>query len=296
MMALLSSGLFRGEGAFLGLLMVEGLAFLGYGAGVFWGFRRKLGDRLLLAARLVWGLGILLNGAILGLQGVEAGRLPLQTLPETLLGFTFLLGALALVVEWRRQIPVLGGLALLVCLAAVGWALGQGPQDDVALPPALRSLWFLPHVAVYFGGYGCLTVAFILALLGLRTGKLTPEGFWHRVLGSGSADYEVWAFRWLRGSFVLLTAGLVSGSLWASSAWGDYWAWDPKETWGLLSWLACAAVLHGRRIPSFQGRRALAAVLAVWGVALFTYLGMGLLPTRHQSLHVYGASRGSEQP
>lgn len=37
--------------------------------------------------------------------------------------------------------------------------------------------------------------------------------------------------------FWLLTLGIITGAVWANSAWGSYWSWDPKETWSLITWL-----------------------------------------------------------
>ena len=43
--------------------------------------------------------------------------------------------------------------------------------------------------------------------------------------------------------FLLLTVGIATGAIWAHSAWGTYWSWDPKETWSLITWLLYAALL-----------------------------------------------------
>ena len=46
--------------------------------------------------------------------------------------------------------------------------------------------------------------------------------------------------------FPLLTLGLVLGSVWGQSAWGDWWGWDPKELWSLASWLVYLGYFHFR--------------------------------------------------
>ncbi len=74
-----------------------------------------------------------------------------------------------------------------------------------------------------------------------------------------------------------MTMGIVSGAVWANSAWGGYWRWDPKETWALITWFLYAALLHGRLTVGWRGRRA--AIFAIIGFAclLFTFLGVNLL-------------------
>ena len=105
-------------------------------------------------------------------------------------------------------------------------------------------------------------------------------------------DLPALARSWTRGGFLLLSAGLITGALWAVFAWSDYWSWDPKEGWGLATWLVYAAVLHLHHARERSTRLALAAGLLGWGLVAFTFFGMQLLPTRAQSLHVYEAPPG----
>ena len=85
--------------------------------------------------------------------------------------------------------------------------------------------------------------------------------------------------------FVFLSAGIITGAVWANSAWGRYWGWDPKETWSLITWFVYATLLHARLMRGWQGRRI--AYLSILGfvAVLFTYFGVNLLP----GLHSYGA-------
>jgi cytochrome c-type biogenesis protein CcsB len=89
-------------------------------------------------------------------------------------------------------------------------------------------------------------------------------------------------YRCLSFGFPLLTVAIITGAIWAETAWGTYWSWDPKETWSLITWFIYAALLHGRLTTGWRGRRA--AVLAIVGffVLLFTFLGVNLLPSESQ--------------
>jgi cytochrome c-type biogenesis protein CcsB len=88
--------------------------------------------------------------------------------------------------------------------------------------------------------------------------------------------------------FIFLSAGIISGSVWANSAWGRYWGWDPKETWSLITWFVYAGLLHARFMRGWQGNRI--AVMSIVGflAVLFTYFGVNYLP----GLHSYGAGAG----
>ena len=45
---------------------------------------------------------------------------------------------------------------------------------------------------------------------------------------------------------ILLFAGIILGGIWADASWGRFWGWDPKETWGFITWLVFVVVIHGR--------------------------------------------------
>ena len=86
--------------------------------------------------------------------------------------------------------------------------------------------------------------------------------------------------------FPLFTVGgLIMGAIWANSAWGKYWTWDPKETWSLITWFVYALYLHARFVGGWRGKRV--AILAIVGFisVIFTYLGVNLVLS---GLHSYG--------
>jgi len=84
--------------------------------------------------------------------------------------------------------------------------------------------------------------------------------------------------------FLFLSVGIISGAVWANSAWGRYWGWDPKETWSLITWFVYATLLHARLMRGWRGRRIAYLSLVGFAAVLFTYFGVNLLP----GLHSYG--------
>jgi cytochrome c-type biogenesis protein CcsB len=86
--------------------------------------------------------------------------------------------------------------------------------------------------------------------------------------------------------YPIFTVGaLIFGAVWAETAWGRWWGWDPKETWALITWLVYTAYLHTRLIRRLRGR--MSAVLAIVGFAftVFTFFGVNFLLS---GLHSYG--------
>jgi ABC-type transport system involved in cytochrome c biogenesis permease subunit len=76
------------------------------------------------------------------------------------------------------------------------------------------------------------------------------------------------------GLFVL-AAGTFLGGIWANESWGRYWAWDPKETWALISIIVYTVVLHLRFIPALKGRFVLNAVsIFAFGSIIMTSFGV----------------------
>jgi cytochrome c-type biogenesis protein CcsB len=67
--------------------------------------------------------------------------------------------------------------------------------------------------------------------------------------------------------FPLLTLGVIAGSIWARTAWGSHWQWDPKLIWTMLVWLIYAVLLHQRLAIGWKGHKA-----AVFSIAAFLVL------------------------
>jgi cytochrome c-type biogenesis protein CcsB len=110
-----------------------------------------------------------------------------------------------------------------------------------------------------------------------------------RVLSSLSLTSRILdeiAYKSIAVGFPLFTiGGVIMGAIWANSAWGTYWSWDPKETWSLITWFIYAVYLHARFVAGWRGKKV--AVLALVGFigVVFTYLGVNLFLS---GLHSYG--------
>ncbi len=235
-------------------------------------------------ASALTALALLGNAALILQRWIAAGRPPFKSLFESLVFLAFCTGAVYLGVERLYRTRVFGALATFGAAFALFFALFKWDAEIVKLPPALQSGWFIPHVVVYFVGYGALFIGTAVAVVQLVRPQLTVRA--GTVLQSPLKLEDV-SYDALRFGFALLTVGLFLGSVWAKSAWGDYWVWDPKENWSLVSWLVYGAYLHFRRVRGWQGKKAAWLAIAGFAVVAFTYLGMERLPTASESAHVY---------
>jgi cytochrome c-type biogenesis protein CcsB len=240
---------------------------------------------LRLASTLLFSLGFVLVTCLIVQSWAASGRPPFKTLYESLLLLTFCTSLVHLGVERVARLPVLGAGASVLLAAALSYAMARRDLETIHLPPALQSPWFIPHVVVYFTGYAVLLMAAVAAgaYLARPGGQVTVEsGEGVRAVGYKSIMHVL-----VIVGFILLTAGLVLGAVWAKEAWGNYWTWDPKENWALISWLSYTLYFHARRLPGCGDRLSAWMAIGAFAVVIFTYLGMHLLPTAESSMHVY---------
>ncbi len=218
--------------------------------------------------------GVVFHLAALAIRSVIAGHPPFSNLYETMILLPFILSIRLLL--WKRQIPanyrpmVLGLEVVLLIIALLMPAQSKQPQP---LMPALDSFWMYIHVPAYFLGYMAVAIAFIYSAVAiLGRGRMSPEDT--RVLVK-RLDNEV------RIAFFFLNTGLVTGAVWAYLSWGNYWGWDPKETWALINILILSFYFHqsNRTIE----RKTLIVVLTFLSV-IFTYWGVSYILT---GLHSY---------
>jgi len=76
----------------------------------------------------------------------------------------------------------------------------------------------------------------------------------------------------------MLTTGTFIGAVWANISWGNYWSWDPKETWALITMLVYAAMLHSSTVSRFAKPRFFHAyAIIAFLTVLITYFGVNFL-------------------
>ena len=125
--------------------------------------------------------------------------------------------------------------------------------------------------------YGAFTLAFGISAqhLWLHFGRKDE---------TGSRKLEDLNYRVIQVGFFFVTVGIIFGAVWADSAWGRYWGWDPKEIWSLVTWFIYGACLHGRMVGWCRGPRAATASILAYAAVLFTFFGVNFLLS---GLHSY---------
>lgn len=229
-----------------------------------------------------WALGISGIGSIvflLFIVGLWIGleRPPMRTMGETRLWYSFFLSVIGLMLYKQCKYKWILGFSSLMSIVFVCINLFKPEIHSKTLMPALQSAWFVPHVIVYMFAYAMLGAVTLFAVY-----------LWFRKSPEESTDEELSVCdRLVRIGWAFLSLGMTMGALWAKEAWGDYWTWDPKETWAFATWLSYLLYLHLR--PSNKNQNLLFAWLIFSFILLqMCWWGINFLPSAQGvSIHTY---------
>ena len=220
------------------------------------------------------------------------GHAPLTNMYESVVFFAWTIILLYLLIEWKFKTKLFGAFAVPFAFLAMAYASFSTELDKAINPliPALQSNWLIAHVVTCFVGYASFAVAAALGIMYLVKNKPPQSATISPTLSSRFPSLEVIddiIHKTMVFGFIWLSGGIITGAVWANSAWGTYWSWDPKETWSLITWFFYAIILHARYTRGWSGKTI--AFLAIFGFlsVLFTYYGVNFLLS---GLHSYGSS------
>ncbi len=238
-------------------------------------------------------LGALTHLAVMVTRGLATDRLPWGNMYEFATAVVLVAVVAYLVLALRAPaLRHMGAFVLapvVLALVATGLFLYAPAAPLVA---ALRSSWLAIHVTSAILGFGIFFVSGIASLLYLLrvrhdaraadTDSATPSLI-SRLPSAASLDRV--AHRTVVFGFPIWTFAVIAGAIWAESAWGRFWGWDPKETWAFIAWVVYAAYLHARTTAGWRGRPAAWVNVAGLVVMIFNLLFVNLVST---GLHSYG--------
>jgi cytochrome c-type biogenesis protein CcsB len=168
----------------------------------------------------------------------------------------------------------LGLFISLGALLTLGTAITLLYRDSAPLVPALKSTWLVIHVVAAIISGGVFLLSNVIAGAYLYLDSLERKGgrpAWLRRLPELEVLDQL-SYRLVAFVFPLWTFSVIAGAIWAESAWGRYWGWDPKETWAFITWVAYAAYLHARVTVGWRGRRAAWLCIFAGSTFLFNYV------------------------
>ncbi|WP_326945902.1 MULTISPECIES: c-type cytochrome biogenesis protein CcsB [unclassified Amycolatopsis] len=237
------------------------------------------------AALLV--LGALLQLSAIVLRGLAVHRAPWGNMYEYGMAVTFITVVTWLIVMWKFPVRHLTGFLLLpvVILMFINGTL----LYTIAAPvqPALQSYWLAIHVSAAIIGSGVFLVPGVASVLFLFRAAYDKDNTKFARFASKLPAADVLdriAYRTTIFAFPVFTFGVLCGAVWAESAWGRFWGWDPKETVAFIAWVVYAAYLHSRATAGWRGARAAAINIVGFAAIIFNLFFVNLVTA---GLHSY---------
>jgi cytochrome c-type biogenesis protein CcsB len=229
-------------------------------------------------------LGFLLLTAAVIFRGISAHRVPWGNMYEFSITGAFAFSGAYLFALKKYKLRWLGLPVSIAVLLTLGTAITLLYRPSAPLVPALKSTWLVIHVSAAIISGGVFLLANCVAAAYLILDRYEQKGV-RPVWGQRLPSLEVLdnlSYRLVALVFPLWTFAVIAGAIWAESAWGRYWGWDPKETWAFITWVAYAAYLHARVTVGWRGRKAAWLCLFAGSTFLFNYIYINVWGTgRH---------------
>lgn len=208
----------------------------------------------------------------------NAGYTPITNIYESLSFFSLCIAGFFLYIKRIYKIDIVGCIILPVISLMLLWAF-TFPSEIRPLPPVLDSWWLPIHTVFSFSGNAIFFISFFISLLYL----FVERGIKKKSFSSMSErlpsleTLDMINYRCMSYGFPFLTVGIITGSIWANTAWGSYWSWDPKETWSLITWIVYAILIHNRLAIGWRGRKTAYMMIIGFFSILITFLGVNFL-------------------
>lgn len=224
----------------------------------------------------IWStaLGLMVYMTFIAGLWISLERPPLRTQGETRLWYSLFMIVSGWIIYIRWHYKWLPLFFTIVSAVFIIINILRPEIHDKSLMPALQSGWFVPHVTVYIFSYSLFGCAFLMAVAGM----------WRK-----TGEYLRSTDRMISIGMAFLTFGMLSGCIWAKQAWGNYWSWDPKETWAAATWAVYLVYVHYRLTHKNQSFHRTPYILLVVGFLLLQmcWYGINFLPSASSSLHSY---------
>ena len=230
-------------------------------------------------AMMILGFVLLFAGVVA--RGLSASRVPWGNMYEFSITGALAFSGAYLAALRKHDLRWLGLLVSIAVLLTLGTAVAVLYRPSAPLVPALKSTWLVVHVSTAIISGGVFLLANAIAAAYLYLDRMEARGgrtAWAKRLPS-LEDLDQLSYRLVAFVFPLWTFSVIAGAIWAESAWGRYWGWDPKETWAFITWVAYAAYLHARVTVGWRGRKAAWLCLFAGSTFLFNYVYVNIWGT-----------------
>lgn len=243
-------------------------------------FRNETVTRIALWVSLA---GLVPQTIAIGGRWMRTGHGPYLGFYEVIASYAYASVVALGLIAWRRpSLRWLGVIIMPIAFLLIGGAM-LAPKADLGITPKLASYWLTIHVTFAKLSYLSFFAAFAIAALFLARARWADR-FAGPLMAKlpAQGDLDDLSYRFISVGFIFLSIMIVAGAIWANEAWGRYWAWDPIETWSLITWVVYAVYLHLRLTMGWRGRKAAWLAVLLLPVMMFTLIGVPLV---YASIH-----------
>jgi cytochrome c-type biogenesis protein CcsB len=227
--------------------------------------------------------GIAPHVVAIAIRWVRVGHAPFLGFYEVISGLVLAaVITLGLLVLRYPTLAPAGVIIMPISFLMMGGAM-FAPKAGMEVTGKLASWWLTIHITFAKLSYSAFIASFALALLYLMREKWS-EGRLAELLSKLPRQEVVddLSFKLIGAGFIFLGVMIAAGAIWANEAWGRYWAWDPIETWSLISWIVYAVYLHTRLTLGWRGRKSAWIAVVALPIVVFALIGV---PVAYQSIH-----------
>ena len=207
----------------------------------------------------------------LAMRWIVSGNVPMSNGYESMLTVAWFVMLISLVMQWRIRLVMVFGFLLSGFFLLVSHINQMDPAIGQMMP-VLNSPLLSIHVSIIMMSYALLSLTFLCGVMGI-------------LLRSHGEELQALSRVFLYPALATMGFGIFIGAIWANVSWGNYWSWDSKETWALITFMIYAVVAHTQSLPLFRKPLAYHVYMTLAFLSIvMTYFGVNYFLT---GMHSY---------
>ena len=224
-----------------------------------------------IALPILLGVSFLALTFGLALRWIISGNVPMSNGYESMLTVAWLVMLISILMQLRIRIVMVFGFLISGFFLLVSHINQMDPAIGQMMP-VLNSPLLSIHVSIIMMSYALLSLTFICGIMGI-------------FMRSHGEELQALSRIFLYPALTTMGFGIFIGAIWANVSWGNYWSWDSKETWALITFMIYAVVVHTQSLPVFRKPLVyhIYITLAFMSIAM-TYFGVNYFLT---GMHSY---------
>ena len=191
-----------------------------------------------IALSILLGVSFLALTFGLALRWIISGNVPMSNGYESMLTVAWFVMLISILMQLRIRIVMVFGFLISGFFLLVSHINQMDPAIGQMMP-VLNSPLLSIHVSIIMMSYALLSLTFICGIMGI-------------CLRSHGEELQALSRIFLYPALTTMGFGIFIGAIWANVSWGNYWSWDSKETWALITFMIYAVVVHTQSLPVFR--------------------------------------------